>query len=176
MRLNMKKIFLCFVLVNVFLTVAAQSLVKYTGKVETGYHFFLSRPLKADAGEGWKGYQLNNNPAGIDLNIVNGISFRNNLRLGLGAGYLNYEGTKGYAVFGDLEYLTSGTKTSPLFNLKIGRSHINNQYDGGSTGSFVDVSGGVEHQVFKKVSLQFKAGFRFVHQSIFLPVRVGIRF
>jgi len=170
----MKKILLMSTLVYISISVHAQ--IKYTAKIEAGYHLFLSRPIKADAGEGWKGYELNNKPNGIDLNIVNGISLKNNFRIGVGVGYLNYEGINGYSIFGDLEYAGSGSKFAPLFNLKIGSSHINNQYENGSTSTFVDLSGGVEHKIGEKMSLQYKVGFRAVHQSIFLPIRIGARF
>jgi hypothetical protein len=172
----MKKILLCSVLVYASINAYAQSQIKYTAKVEAGYQFFLSRPVKYDVGEGWLGYQLGGKPNGVDLSLINGISFKNNLRLGLGVSYLNYERLNGYAVFGDLEYVTARAKISPLFNLKIGRSHVNNQYINGSTETFVDISGGIEHKVWGKLSLQYKAGFRFVHQSMFLPVRIGARF
>ena len=172
----MKKMLLICGLIYSFINTHAQSQIKYTAKIEAGYQFFLSRPVKYDIGEGWFGYQLGEKPNGIDLSLINGISFKNNLRLGLGVSYLNYERINGYAVFGDLEYATTKAKISPLFNLKIGRSHINNQYINGSTETVIDISGGVEHKVGKKLCLQYKAGFRFVHQSIFLPVRIGARF
>ncbi|TCD17644.1 hypothetical protein EZ456_22775 [Pedobacter psychrodurus] len=172
----MKKILFCSALVYASLNLCAQSQIKYTGKIETGYHIFLARPLKIDAGEGWMGYQLVGTPNGLDLSLVNGVSFKDNLRLGLGVSYLNYGGINGYSVFGDLEYVTIKARIAPVFNLKIGSSHINNQYGDGSTETVVDFSGGVEHRVGKKLSLQYKAGFRFVHQSIFLPIRIGARF
>ncbi|QNN43677.1 hypothetical protein [Pedobacter roseus] len=172
----MKKTLLCCALIYASINTYAQSQIKYTAKIEAGYQFFLSRPIKYDVGEGWLGYQLNGKPNGIDLSFINGVSFRDNLRLGLGVSYLNYEHINGYSVFGDLEYITTKAKISPLFNLKIGRSHINNQYTNGSTATVVDFSGGVEHKIGAKLSLQYKAGFRFVHQSIFLPIRIGLRF
>ncbi|ARS39104.1 hypothetical protein CA265_05205 [Sphingobacteriaceae bacterium GW460-11-11-14-LB5] len=172
----MKRTLLCCTLIYVSLNLHAQSQIKYTGKIETGYHLFLARPLKIDIGEGWMGYQLGGTPNGVDLSLINGVSYKENLRLGLGISYVNYRGINGYSVFGDLEYVTVKARIAPVFNLKIGSSHINNQYANGSTGTVVDFSGGVEHKVGKKLSLQYKAGFRFVHQSIFLPIRIGVRF
>ncbi|WP_316795660.1 hypothetical protein [Pedobacter agri] len=165
-----------FSLIFGLVCLAGNAQIKYTGKVEIGRQIFLSRPIRVDPGPGWRGYQLNNNQSGLDLSIINGISFKNNLRLGFGVGYLNYEGINGYSFFGDLEFATSKDKVSPLFNLKIGQSHINNQYDNGSTDSFVDFGAGIEYRISKKIGLQVKAGFRFVHQSIFLPIRIGARF
>jgi hypothetical protein len=172
----MKKTLLISVLICSFINAPAQSQIKYIGKVEVGYHIFLSRPVKYDVGEGWLGYQLGGKPNGVDLSLVNGVSFKNNLRLGLGVSYLNYEGINGYSIFGDLEYAATGGKMYPVFNFKSGRSHINNQYQNGATETFIDLSGGIEHKVGKKLCLQYKAGFRVVHQSIFLPIRIGARF
>jgi len=156
--------------------VSCFSQIRYTAKVETGYQIFLSRPVRVDPGPGWRGYQLNNNQGGLDVSVINGISFKENLRLGLGLGYLNYEGINGYSFFGDLEYAASKDRVSPLFNLKVGQSHIKNQYDKGSTDSFVDFGAGVAYRISKKIEIQAKAGFRFAHQSMFLPIRLGARF
>jgi len=79
----MKKMLLFGGLIYSFINTHAQSQIKYTAKVEAGYQFFLSRPVKYDIGEGWLGYQLGERPNGIDLSLINGISFKNNLRLGL---------------------------------------------------------------------------------------------
>lgn len=170
----MKKILLSISFSLLVMTSFSQ--IKYAAKVETGYHIFLSRPIKVEPGSDWRGYQLNNNQGGIDLSFINGVSFKNNLRLGIGVGYLNYEGINGYSFFGDIEFATSKDRVSPLFNLKIGQSHINNQYNNGSTDSFVDFGVGIEYRISKKFGLQVKAGFRFVHQSAFLPIRIGARF
>ncbi|SDE17444.1 hypothetical protein [Pedobacter soli] len=172
----MKKTLLVCGLIYCFVNSQAQSPIKYTAKVEAGYHLFLSRPLKIDAVDGGIGYQLGGKPNGLDLSLVNGISLKRNVRLGLGISYLNYEGINGFSVFGDFDYVIIKASLAPVFNLKLGSSHINNQYVNGSTVAFVDFSGGVEHKVGEKLSIQYKAGFRFVHQSIFLPIRIGARF
>jgi hypothetical protein len=85
---------------------------------------------------------------------------------------LNYKQINGYAIFGDLEYVAGKNKISPIVNLKIGKSYVNNIGDN----TIVDFSGGVEHKVGKKLSLQYKTGLRFVHHSIFLPIRIGAKF
>lgn len=163
----MKKTLLICGLIYCFISAQAQSPIKYTAKVETGYHSIFARLLKDMPEDRWNGLS-----DGIDLSFVNGVSLRNSLRLGLGLSYLDYERMDGYAIFGDLEYLTGKRKVSPVFNIKIGKSYVNNISDN----TFVDFTGGVEHKVGKKISLQYKVGLRFVHHSIFLPVRIGARF
>ena len=160
----------------IYVPVPAIAQFNYSGRVEVGYHIFVSRPIRVDPGPNWRGYQLDKEPSGLELNFVNGISFKNHITAGVGVGYLNYEGIHGYAVFGDFEYAGPKAKFAPLINLKVGRSHINNQYENGSTDAFADISGGIEYKATKKLRLQLKAGFRMVHQTVFLPIRIGTRF
>lgn len=42
---------------------------------------------------------------GVDLNIINGLGFRNKFLVGIGFGYLNFEDINGLSVFSDFEYL-----------------------------------------------------------------------
>jgi hypothetical protein len=155
---------------------SAKSQFKYTAKIETSYQLFLGSPIKYDAGPGWRGYQLDKMQNGLEIGVVNGVSFNDNYRLGIGTSYLNYEGINGYSIYGDLEILTSKGKTPPVFHLKVGRSHINNQYENGNTGNFFEVGGGIERKISRIVSLQFKIGFRFAHDSILFPISIGTRF
>lgn len=161
----MKRLILLLIFIYIFNH--SKSQVKYTGRFETGYHLFGSRPIRLEPGSGWRGYQLDESPNGIEASLVNGISYKSRLMLGLGVGYLNYEGINRYTVYGDLEYSIPSDGIFPVFELKIGSSHINNQYENGNTDTFVDLSGGFEREISKKISLQLKAGFRTVHQSIF---------
>lgn len=72
---------LILLLVFIYISNHAKSQVKHTGKVETGYHLLGSRPIRVQPGSGRRGYQLDESP---------------------NSSYLNYEGIKGYTVFGDL--------------------------------------------------------------------------
>ena len=159
----------------VHLLLNAQSQIKYSGKVETGYHLYLSTPIHYEIGPGWKGHHLSERPNGAEINVVNGISYNSVFRAGLGIGYVNYEGINGYSVFGDLEYATQG-KVAPLFNFKVGKSHINNQYDDGHDDTLVEISLGAEWKMSKNTRLQLKGGFRYVHETFSLPIRIGVRF
>jgi len=167
----MKKTLLICALIYSYINTQAQSPIKYTAKIETGYHFIFARLLKDMPEDGVSYHRPHGLSDGIDLSFVNGVSLRNNLRLGLGISYLDYKQMDGYAIFGDLEYLTGKRKVSPVFNIMIGKSYVNDISDN----TFVDFTGGVEHKVGKKLSLQYKVGLRFVHHSVFLPVRIGAR-
>jgi len=168
----MKKTLLCCALIYASINLYGQSQLKYTAKVEAGYHFIFARLLKDMPEDAVSYLRPHGISDGIDLSFVNGISFRNNLRLGLGIAYLNYKQINGYTIFGDLEYVVGKNKVSPVVNLKIGKSYVNNIGDN----TFVDFTGGVEHKVGKKLSLQYKTGLRFVHHSIFLPILIGAKF
>ena len=96
----------------------AYSQIDYFGKVETGYLRFQYTTIQIDPGPNWKGYNLNKEQSGIDLNLINGVSFKNKFFTGLGIGYLNFEGINGFSVFSDFEYLPLKTKFTPLINLR----------------------------------------------------------
>jgi len=91
--------------------------VKYFGKIETGYLKFRHTLVQydVDPGSGWKGYYLDEEQDGIDLNLVNGIAlFENRFFTGVGLGYQNFEGISGINVFGDFEYLPLTSRLTPL--------------------------------------------------------------
>ncbi len=171
----MKNTFLILLLLCAVSVVKSQ--VSYSAKLETGFQKFLSRGMVVSAGPGWKGYDLEGANNGFDIGLVNGISFKEYFKIGLGVEYLKYDGINGYSIYGDLEATTTKSKTSPLFNLKIGKSHVNNQYEDGSDATFVEILGGIERKVIQKLALQLKIGFRFMHQfSVYFPIKVALRF
>lgn len=157
----------------------AKSQIKYTVKFEGGYQNFLSRNFEVYPGPDWKGYDLGENLGAVDVSLVNGISYRDNLRLGVGVGYLRYnKNINGYSLFGDLEYVFGRKKVRPLLNLKIGRNYITNDYQQEEIPfDIVDVTAGAEVKLGQKLSGQFKLGLSFVGASYqFLPIRLGLRF
>lgn len=174
----MKKTFL--ILFSLFtISFIAKSQVKYTVKLEAGYENFLSRNFEVDAGPDWKGYDLGENLGAVDVSLVNGISFKDKLRLGFGIGYLSYNSNiNGYTLFGDLEYVFGSKKVKPLLNFKVGRNYISNDYQQEKTPfDIVDVALGVETRLAQRLSGQFKVGLSFVGASYqFLPIRLGLRF
>lgn len=174
----MKKTFLAILLLFV-ISFAAKSQLRYTVKLDAGYQNFLSRNFEVDAGPDWKGYDLGENLGALDLSLVNGISYQENLRLGFGVGYLSYnKDISGYAFFGDLEYMFGHKQIRPLLNLKIGRNYIINDLKKEKTPfDIVDVAVGVETKFSQKLSGQLKVGLNFVGASYqFLPIRLGLRF
>jgi|GEM_PF-6601209 len=171
----MKNIFLTLLLLCMVSVVKSQ--IRYSAKLETGFQKFLSRGMVREAELDWKGYQLGDANNGFDIGFVNGISFKEYFKIGLGVEYVNYDGISGYGIYGDLEATTTKNETSPLFNLKIGRSHVNNGYEEGSDVTFVEILGGVERKMTKKLAFQAKIGLRFMHEfSVYLPLKVGLRF
>ena len=152
-------------------------MVNYSGKIEMGFLKFSGRLIKIDPGPGWKGYNLDDKQNGIDMNIVNGISLlKKKVFVGVGFGYLNFEGINGYSLFSDFEYIPLTKRLSPLLNLKIGYAHIWNQYlDGKSTG-LTEFGIGVNYFITGKYSIYLKTGLLFTQQSHLTPIRIGFRF
>ena len=151
------------------------SQISYSVKAETGFLKYQNNTIQVDPGPNWKGYNLYEQN-GIDFNIVNGIDFKNKLFAGIGIGYFNFEGIDGFSAFTDFEYLPLKTKLTPLVNLKIGYSHIWNQYENGTGTGLVELSTGLNYRMTEKIDIYAKSGFTITQQSLLIPIRLGIRF
>ncbi len=128
-------------------------------------------------GPSWRGYNLDNNQNGIDLNFVNGISSSSGRGfVGVGVGYLNFEGINGVSLFSDFENVPLRGKFSPILNLKIGYTHIWNQYDGGTGSGLVEFGIGEGYKVTEKLNFFLKSGLLITQQSFLIPIRLGVRF
>ncbi len=149
--------------------------IEYQGKTEIGYMRFQHHTIQVDPGPGWKGYNLNN--SGIDINLMNGLSvFNNKIFVGIGLGYLNFEGIQGVSVFADLEYLPLKSRATPLLNLKIGHVHIWNQYEGGTRTMLGEIAIGINYKLNEKIGLYLKSGILLTQQSFLIPTTIGFRF
>ncbi len=161
-----------------FLTILAinqgYAQINYSIKTETGFLKYLNNTIQVDPGPNWKGYNLFEKN-GIDLNIVNGVYFKNQLFAGIGVGYFNFEGINGISVFSDLEYLLLKTRLRPLINLKLGYSHIWNQYENGTGTGLGEICVGLNYKLTEKIEIYAKSGFAMTQQSLLIPIRLGIR-
>lgn len=171
---KMKKIILSAVIFMAFGSrICAQ--IDYSVKVETGYLDFKYRLIIADPSN-LKGFYLNDRQNGIDLNVINGISFNNNkLVTGIGIGYVNFEKINGLSIFTDFEYIPLKTKLSPTVNLRIGYNHIWNQYENGTGEILFEFGGGINYKMTEKLNLYLQSGILTMQQSSFFTVRIGIK-
>ncbi len=162
-------------LIAIVFTTKAQG--NYSGKIETGYLKYIGTTVQVDPGPDWQGYYLNEEQNGIDINLINGLTILNEkVFLGIGIGYLNFEGIDGISVFSDIEYMPLKSRITPLLNLKIGYDHIWNQYYGGKGTFLTEFGGGVSYQLTDKMNIYLKSGLLLTQQSSLVPVRIGIRF
>ena len=150
------------------------SQINYSIKAETGFLIYQYNTIDVDPGPNWKGYYLDEEN-GIDFNIVNGVDFNNKLFAGIGIGYLNFEGINGISVFSDFEYLPLKTRLTPLINLKLGYSHIWNQYENGRGTGLGELCIGLNFRLTEKIDIYAKSGFTLTQQSLLIPLRLGIR-
>ena len=172
----MNKINFFIIWLTMILTInQGYSQIRYSIKAETGFLMYQNNTIQVDPGPNWKGYNLYEQN-GIDFNIVNGIDFENKLFVGIGIGYLNFEGINGFYAFTDFEYLPLKTKLTPLVNLKIGYSHIWNQYENGTGTGLVELSTGLNYRLTEKIDIYAKSGFTITQQSLLIPIRLGIKF
>lgn len=170
----MKHLIASSLLLLISMAVSAQ--IKHTAKAETGYLSFFTHRYQLDPGPDWKGYHLHENQNGIDLSLINGLSFlKTKAFAGLGIGYLNFEGTNGLSVFTDLEYLPLGTRLTPLINANMGYSHIWNQYSGGTGSVMGELTLGMSYQLSKRYDIYVKSGLLLTQQSTLFPIKIGLR-
>lgn len=149
--------------------------INYSIKAETGFLDYQFNTVQVDPGKSWKGYNLYEEN-GIDFNVLNGIDFKNKLFAGIGVGYLNFEGIDGLSVFTDFEYLPLKTRLTPFVNLKVGYSHIWNQYENGTGTGLVELLLGLNFKLTETIDIYAKSGITMTQQSLLTPFRLGIRF
>lgn len=162
-------------LILIFLTNAElKAQFKYGAKVEVGRMSYLSRTIHYDGGSvpNLKRYRLKEGQDGTEISAVNGFRFREVLFVGVGVGYLNYEGAKGYSIYGDLEALTSKKKWAALFGFRAGTSNIKGYKNSG----MVELNGGINYRPISQVRLYLKGGGSFAYSSSFATLRLGVGF
>ena len=170
----MKPIFLSSIFLLVSITVNAQ--VQYQPKVEVGYMNYRGQTLRVDPGPNWKGYYLNENQNGVNVSVINGVSIQEKYFVGVGLGYLNFEGINGYSIYADADYIPMKTKLAPLINFKVGYSHIYNQYEGGTGSTMAELGGGFHYRLLPQIDIYLQSGWLLSQQVIFLPFRLGVQF
>ena len=162
-------------LITILIVNQGYSQTNYSIKAETGFLKYQFNTITVDPGPNWKGYNLNGQN-GVDFNIINGVDFNNKFFVGIGLGYLNFEGVNGLSIFSDFEYLLLKTRLTPLINLKIGYSHIWNQYEKGTGTGLGELCFGLNFRLTKKIDIYAKSGFTMAQQSLLIPISLGIRF
>ncbi len=151
------------------------SQVKYNTKIEVSYLHFSYNTVQIEPGPNWKGYYLDDEN-GIDLNAILGVSLNENIFLGAGLGYLNFEGINGYSLFGDFQYIPFKTKFSPFVDLRVGYNHIWNQYEDGTGSATGELGLGAKYKLTDKINIYIQSGFLLTQQSLFIPIRLGFEF
>jgi hypothetical protein len=161
----------------IFLLISTQCLsqIDYSIKSETSFIKFLYNPITVDAGPDWKGYYLENDN-GVDLTISNGLLFKKRTYAGIGVSYLNFEGINGLAVYSDFDFISRKRKAAPLGYIKIGYSHLWNQYENGTGTSLVEFGYGYHYHVTDNFTIYLKTGVLLTQQSFLIPIRLGVRF
>lgn len=158
---------------------SATAQITYYKKVELGYLNYRYQTVKYDIDDptNWKGPALNNEQNGIGLSGIYGVGFfKNRINTGLGLGYLNFEGTNGATAFGEITFKPLQEKFGPLINIRVGYSHIWNQYDNGSNSMLSAFEGGFYYDISDQKSILFKTGIQFTHEALFVPFSLGFVF
>lgn len=171
--MNIKSLFI-IALIIFLIANQGYSQINYSIKAETGFLKYQFNTVQVDPGANWKGYNLDEEN-GIDFNIINGFDFKNKLFAGIGLGYLNFEGVNGFSIFSDFDYLPLKTRLTPLINLKIGYSHIWNQYESGTGTGLGELCLGLTFRLTERIEIYAKSGFSMTQESMLIPIRFGIK-
>lgn len=147
----------------------------YSLKSEIGFLKYQHRSLRVDPGPNWKGYNLKGDD-GFDFNFINGLFIKKRFFAGIGLGYLNFAGVNGMTAYSDFEYLPLKTRLTPLVNMKIGYSHIWNQYKNGTGTALLELGGGLNYRITSNIDIYLKSGLTWTQQSQLFHIRSGIRF
>lgn len=153
-----------------------QSQTKYGLKLEVGFLKFLNTTINVDPGPNWKGYYLDGNRDGIDINVINGVTFNEKIYTGIGFGFQNFEGIDGITVFGDLCVTPFISKLSPMISFKVGFDHLWNQYENGTRTVLAEIGGALKYKLKNKQQIFLQSGLMLTQQSALLPLRLGVIF
>ncbi len=164
------------IILIIFLIGALSSIaqITYSGKVESAFLNYRNTTIQVEAGPNWKGYNLNEQQNGVDLNLINGVRIGKHLFAGLGLGYLNFEGIHGVSMFTDFEYTPLKSYLSPLINVKIGYNHIWNQYENGKQSALVEFGGGLKYTFNDRNIFHLQSGLLITQQTFIIPIRIGL--
>lgn len=154
-------------------TVSSQT--HFSLKAEVGYLNYRFNTIQIDPSPGWNGYYLDGQN-GIDCNLGSGIDLGDHVYAGIGLGYLNFEGIHGCSIFPEIEYSPFNLRLAPFISFRFGYCHIWNQYEKGTATTIGDMSAGLIYELTDQILIYIKAGFISTQQSLFIPVKFGIRF
>ncbi|MCC5613185.1 hypothetical protein LC612_42535 [Nostoc sp. CHAB 5834] len=171
----MKNVFVFFCLLSAQYALAQQP-VRYTGSLEVSALRFQSRTLTVEPGPNWKGYNLNQQQHGTMLSLINGLVYHNRLFAGLGLGWLHFDGINGVSVFGDLSCLVTKTRLAPVVGVRVGYTHLRNQYEGGTGSLLSELDGGLSYSFTKRLTAEVRTGIAFTQQAAFVPLKLRLRF
>lgn len=167
--------------------------VDYMFKAEMGYLPFVAN--LGDKGE--YGYYINDMQHAVNLNVINGISIRQDFFLGLGVGYAfvakpkdigNFNISNGWhcpMAFLDFDFRPLFEEWAPMVELKAGASYLmaDSPYDN-TLKPYVELAAGVNwffnHEVRNMErnykSLYLTLAFAYTQQTCYVPIRIGFRF
>ncbi len=173
MKINRKRLYIIG-LITIITMNQGYSQIHYSIKAETGFLKYQYHTVRVDPGPNWRGYYLDEEN-GIDFHIIHGIAFKNKLLAGIGIGYLHFEGINGLSIFSDFEYVPLKTRLTPIINLKLGYSHIWNQYENGTGTGLGECCIGLHYRLTEKLGICAKSGLTMTQQSLLIPIRIGVR-
>lgn len=152
-----------------------QAQSKYLGDFHMGRLLFIGNTIKVDPGPNWMGYYLNNASAYI-LNTSHGLLWKGVFFTGVGVEYQQFHGKYGFSGFAKLSTQVYNKKISINGSLKIGYSHLWNQYPNGTGTMYLAPELGVVWEVPERIAFELTTGPTWMQQSLLWSLGLGFRF
>ncbi len=120
-------------------------------------------------------------PAAASVINVNGIwgwDFKEKRFLGIGIGYTGYQAYSGASLFGEINFFVSNTHLNPYIGMRAGYELLfptNLSRSGDVLAEFLT---GLQIRLgdFTYVSIYLQSGLAYRQKTLFIPLRLGIRF
>ena len=161
---------------------------EYMFKADVGYMPYISNLGHA----GDYGYYISDLRHITNVNVINGVNLRQDFFVGLGFGY-GYvstpsnmsDGWHSAMAFLDLDYRPIDVEWAPMVGARLGAHYMmsNTPYENTLT-PYVEISAGVNwffNYVYRNMernymSVYLELAAAYTQQTVFLPIRLGVRF
>lgn len=163
-----------------FLYVSSLSFAQYTAsdirhfiKLEGGSMLFYKSTL-SDASSVLKPAET----SVMNFNAIWGWDFNEKRFLGVGAGYTDYQDYSGASLFGEINFFVSNTHLNPYIGLRAGYEMLFPTDLSRSGDVLAEFLTGLQIRFgdFTYISAYLQAGLAYRQKTLFVPLRLGIRF
>ena len=163
-----------------FLYVSSLSFGQYTAsdvrhfiKLEGGSILFYKSTL-SDASTSFKPEAT----SVVNINAIWGWDFNEKRFLGIGGGYTGYQDYSGASIFGEINFFVSNTHVNPYIGMRVGYEMLFPTGLSRSGDALAEFLTGLQIRFgdYTYVSIYLQSGLAYRQKTLYVPLRLGIRF